>query len=73
MKNKINQERIEQIKKELSFDGYVAGSYEVAGAYIQQLNGTDRLALIDELVPYNPNMRVLARLQKATQILSKSI
>ncbi len=71
MKHQINKQQIENIKSELSFDGYIPSKYEIAGAYIQQLDGNSRLDLVNELV--NNNQSAIKRIQAATSQLAKII
>lgn len=71
MKHQINKQQIEKIKSELAFDGYVPSKYEIAGAYIQQLDGNSRLALVEEFT--NKNQSVIKRIQLTTSQLAKVI
>lgn len=69
----MNQEKINQIREEQSFEGYTPSNYEIAASYLQQLNGRERLELIDSLAPFKSGEGALNRMRRATKALAKQI
>lgn len=75
MKHQIDFERVKRIRSELAFDDYVPGAYEVASAYIQQMDDcAKRLELVMELsASCQAGASALKRLQTATGKLAEAI